>query len=76
MRFFYPEQRNSQIKKQKNFDAEALFWDSGSLYLLTKHRSDMSTTLYTVPIQESPNLPAQSSVSLMLAVTQIISVDG
>ena len=47
-------------KKQKNFDAEALFWDKGSLYLLTKHRSDMSTTLYTVPIQESAQpLPAQ-----------------
>ena len=47
-------------KKQKNFDAEALFWDKGSLYLLTKHRSDMSTTLYTVPFLESAQpLPAQ-----------------
>ena len=60
VRFFYPEQKKFPDKKEKNFDAEALFWDSGSLYLLTKHRSDMSTTLYTVPIQESAQpLPAQ-----------------
>ena len=60
VRFFYPEQTKFPDKKQKNFDAEALFWDAGSLYLLTKHRSDMSTTLYTVPFQESTQpLPAQ-----------------
>ena len=60
VRFFYPEQTKFPDKKEKNFDAESLFWDSGSLYLLTKHRSDMSTTLYTVPIQESSKpLPAK-----------------
>ena len=60
LRFFYPEQKKFPDKKEKNFDAEGLFWDSGSLYLLTKHRSDMSTTLYAIPIQESAKpLPAQ-----------------
>ena len=77
VRFFYPEQTKFPDKKQKNFDAEALFWNNGSLYLLTKHRSDMSTTLYTVPIQESAKpLPLRSWASLMLAVTPTILVDG
>lgn len=33
----------------RDFDAESLFWVDGELYLLTKHRSDLSTTLYRFP---------------------------
>ena len=60
IRFFYPEQLAVPDESAKNFDAEALFWDAGRLYLLTKHRSDMSTTLYALPDEESvPPLPAR-----------------
>jgi hypothetical protein len=41
----YPEQ-DSFPPTSKNFDAEALFWARGSIYVLTKHRSDTATTLY------------------------------
>jgi len=43
--FFYPEQKGFPPGK-KNFDAEALFWARGKLYLLTKHRGDRHTALY------------------------------
>lgn len=45
IRFFYPDQRGFPPVK-KNFDAEAIFWAKGKLYLLTKHRSDTYTKLY------------------------------
>ncbi len=34
-----------------NFDAEALFWMEGALYIFTKHRSDQSTQLYRLPVE-------------------------
>ena len=45
IRFSYPEQHDFP-PKNKDFDAEALFWRSGHLYLLTKHRSDTRSNLY------------------------------
>jgi len=50
--FFYPEQKAFPEFGQRNFDSEALFWAThpetgqGTLYLLTKHRSDQRTALY------------------------------
>lgn len=41
----YPDQQ-AFPPPLKNFDAEALFWARGSIYVLTKHRSDTATTLY------------------------------
>lgn len=41
----YPDQKGFP-PPDRNFDAEALFWARGKLYLLTKHRSDTLTTLY------------------------------
>ena len=32
-----------------NFDAEALFWMDGALFIFTKHRSDQRTRLYRLP---------------------------
>lgn len=47
IRFHYPEQTEFP-PAARNFDAEALFYDrrAETLYLLTKHRGDMSTVLY------------------------------
>lgn len=43
--FSYPDQHEYPAL-QANFDAEAVFWTGGSLYLLTKHRDDTMTKLY------------------------------
>ena len=43
--FHYPEQTEFP-PENNNFDAEALFWARGKLYLLTKHRADKNTCLY------------------------------
>jgi hypothetical protein len=43
--FAYPDQ-TAFPAKPPNFDAEALFWADGKLWLLTKHHGDPHTTLY------------------------------
>ena len=43
--FSYPEQRRFP-EPDRNFDAEALFWTGGHLYLMTKHWSDSKSALY------------------------------
>lgn len=49
--FIYPDQDGFPPTKM-NFDCEALFFADGSLYLLTKHRSDSKTKLYRLPSLE------------------------
>lgn len=44
--FRYAEQRAFPDSTQLNFDCEAMYWRDGSLFLLTKHRSDLRTALY------------------------------
>ena len=44
--FRYADQTAYPDPEQLNFDCEAMFWDAGALWLLTKHRSDIATTLY------------------------------
>jgi len=52
VRFRYAAQRAFPDPDERNFDAEAVFWaphpdtGEGTLYLLTKHRSDTRTVLY------------------------------
>lgn len=48
----YPEQVAFPDPGARNFDAEALFWADGTLWLLTKHRSDLKTVLYRFPALE------------------------
>ncbi|MCU0694023.1 MAG: hypothetical protein MUF54_21745 [Polyangiaceae bacterium] len=48
-RFRYASQVAYPDPHQLNYDAEALFWARGSLYLLSKHRSDLKTSLYRIP---------------------------
>jgi hypothetical protein len=45
-----------------NYDAEAVFWRNGKLYILTKHRSDDFTTLYTI---DSPDLLRENTARLI-----------
>lgn len=55
--FYYPEQLEFPASK-KNFDAEALFWRKGKLYVLTKNRSDDYTQLYELDPQIIEELQA------------------
>jgi len=43
--YYYPDQKEIPAKKF-NFDAEAMFWKDGKIFVLTKHRADTYTTLY------------------------------
>ena len=51
LEFYYPEQ-DTFGDKLADFDSEALFWWSGQLWLLTKHRSNDETRLYRFPAAE------------------------
>jgi hypothetical protein len=55
--YYYPDQKGFP-PEEKNFDAEAVFWHKGKIYILTKHRSDTFTKLYrldsTDPLKENP----------------------
>jgi len=55
--FYYPDQE-SIPPKNRNFDAEAVFWAKGKIYVLTKHRSDNFTKLYRLdsmdPFEPNP----------------------
>lgn len=44
--FHYTDQSGFPDSTRLDFDCEAFYWESGRLYLLTKHRSDVATTLY------------------------------
>ncbi|MDP8220146.1 MAG: hypothetical protein P9X26_02280 [Candidatus Stygibacter frigidus] len=47
--FYFPEQKEFPAPQDdSNYDSEALFWAEGRLFLLTKHRSDTLTNLYTI----------------------------
>jgi hypothetical protein len=48
IRFRYPDQSEFPATHPR-FDAEALFWARGQLWLLSKHRDDHKTTLYRFP---------------------------
>lgn len=49
--FAYPDQKEVP-SPVRNFDAEALFFAHGHVYILTKHRSDTGTTLYRLDSME------------------------
>jgi len=54
--FSFPEQKAFPDPEHLDFDCEALFWDHGRLYVLTKHRSDTRTVLYRLPAAGEPPL--------------------
>lgn len=54
-RFYYPEQTDYPAKI-KNFDAEALVYLKGELFLFTKNRADRNTSMYHLPLDEPETL--------------------
>lgn len=52
LRVRYPDQAAFPDEARRNFDAEAVFFADGTLWVLTKHRSDQKTTLYRAPALE------------------------
>ena len=50
LHFRYADQVAYPEPGQRNFDAEAMFWMDGALYVFTKHRDDRATHLYRLPV--------------------------
>lgn len=77
--FSYPDQ-HAFPPDRKDFDAEALFWRGGHLYLLTKHRSDSRSTLYrfdTVdPRRDNPLTLVDSFIAGGMVTAADASDDG
>lgn len=48
--FRYADQSEFPARGWLNYDAEALIWMEGALYILTKHRCDRRSALYRLPI--------------------------
>lgn len=69
----YAEQTHFQSKHyQHNFDAEALTWVNGELWLFTKRWLDQKTALYKVPLSsttQSEPLHAQQTLNPNMLVT-------
>ena len=55
--YYYPDQKDFPPEKN-DYDAEAIFWRNGRIYILTKHRSDTLTKLYRLdsvnPLKDNP----------------------
>ncbi|NQX91409.1 MAG: hypothetical protein HRT74_04610 [Flavobacteriales bacterium] len=66
--FHYPEQTDfTPTSLQTNFDAEALLFHDGTLFLFTKNWSNLQTTVYGIPLDQ-PEVAAQ--------LISTIQVDG
>jgi len=57
--YFYPEQ-NEFPSTIKNFDAEAIYWRYGKVYLFTKNRGDNQSSLYEIDLNSGEKeIPAK-----------------
>ncbi len=52
LRFRYADQTAFPDPKRRNFDAEAMLWYRGALYIFSKDRSDTHTRIYRLPDQD------------------------
>jgi hypothetical protein len=50
--YYYPDQKSIPAE-QYNYDAEAMFWKDGKIYILTKHRGNTYTKLYRLDTVKS-----------------------
>ncbi len=81
LNFYYPEQSSYPAPEDdSNYDCEAIFWAGGRLFLLTKHRSDTFTSLYTFnsmyPERQNP-VTLMSKFDIRGAVTAAeCNIDG
>ncbi len=51
--FFYPEQSNFESNQSHNFDCEGFIAKDDTLWLFTKNRGDLNTSVYKIPAQPS-----------------------
>lgn len=49
IKFYYPEQKDFRSNTATDFDAEAIFYKNGYIYLFTKNNTNTKTSLYEVP---------------------------
>ncbi len=49
IKFYYPEQKDFRNNTSTNFDAEAIIYQNGHVYLFTKNNADSKTSLYEIP---------------------------
>ncbi len=71
----YPDQ-DAFPPAKKNFDAEALFWARGRIYVLTKHRSDTYTTLYRLDSLEETTSNALTRLATFDTGGQVTGADA
>lgn len=63
IRFRFEDQHEFPNPGRMNFDAEAMFWDDGTLYVMSKHRSDSETTLYSIDPEGGPGEQVAKKIS-------------
>jgi len=49
IKFYYPEQKDFRNNPLTDFDAEAIVYRNGHIYLFTKNNSNTKTSLYEIP---------------------------
>jgi len=49
IKFYYPEQKDFRSNTVTDFDAEAIFYYKGSIFLFTKNNTNTKTSLYEIP---------------------------
>ena len=74
-RFEWPDQ-HSFPPEQMNFDCEAVFWVNGTLYVLSKNRSDTFTKLYRFEELQSDQLNIPSLVATFDIGGQVTAADS
>ena len=73
--FTWPDQQ-SFPPKLKNFDCEAIFWANGTIYLLSKNRSDRLTKLYRFETLKHDELNIPTLVDSFEVFGQVTAADA
>jgi hypothetical protein len=74
IRFRYPDQ-TAFPDPRENHDCEAAFWRNGSLYLLTKHRTDTWTRLYRLDLTRGDEEQVAALVDSLDAGSMVTAAD-
>jgi hypothetical protein len=73
--FSWPDQKRFP-PEERNFDCEAIFWANGTLYLLSKHRSDTMTKLYKFDTLEHDVQSTPSLIDSFEIMGQVTAADA
>lgn len=57
--FYYPEQQDFSSRQDHNFDCEGYIAYEDSLYMFMKHRGDLNSSLYRLPINTQDTIAAE-----------------